>query len=265
MHLWGKMAAQYHWHQKQQQHALHPHPQPPSPQPNFFLQQQQQQQHISGLAAGLRPSYFTGVSSAVLSGKERVSSSPVLGNITNTHPASPKQEVYTPLLAALLHGKHGSSPKADSSPAGDVDSQKKQAQLQAELERKQQQMHQEQARAAVIAAVASQTMFKKLGQAFWDAFSGSSSSNHSSGHRREDWDADKVRRVLEGKAVVRVVDVDAPEAKPQPAKDGKRNVSNGGSLSMPSSPLMRPTPEGKCGGNICDSLEERMRSLALGP
>lgn len=271
MHLWGKMAAQHHWHQKQQQHAaMHAgQHQPPSPQPNLFMQQQQQQ-HISGLAANLRPSYFTGVSAGVLSGKERVAASNVLGNVTNTHthPSSPKQEVYTPLLAALLHGKHGAKTERELLSAGDVDREKKAV----EAERKQQAMQQEQARAAVIAAVASQTMFKKLGQAFWDAFSGSSSSNnnsHSTSGRREDWDADKVRRVLEGKAVVRVVDVESvvPEVKPQRVKaqgglkEG-RNVSGGGSVSVPSSPLMRPAE--KCGG-LCDSLEERMRSLALGP
>ncbi|KAJ3528716.1 hypothetical protein NMY22_g9291 [Coprinellus aureogranulatus] len=118
-------------------------------------------------------------------------------------------------------------------------------------------------------------MFRKLGQAFWDAFSGSpSSSSPKTPGRREDWDADKVRRVLEGKAVVRVVDVDALDSKPTPALTrkegqgvggGRKNVSGGGSLSVPSSPLMRPAVSEKCGGNLCDSLEERMRSLALGP
>jgi hypothetical protein len=182
--------------------------------------------------------------------------------------------VYTPLLAALLHGKPTGASKSEHGSVGGSDADKKQAAFQADVERKQQQMmQQEQARAAVIAAVASQTMFKKLGQAFWDAFSGNSTSSYS---HQKDWDADKVRRVLEGKAVVKVVDVDTVETKPMPAVSQKqqkqvavrekKNVSGGGSLSVPSSPMMRPTVESKCGGgNICDALEERMRSLALGP
>jgi hypothetical protein len=63
---------------------------------------------------------------------------------------------------------------------------------------------------AALAALASQTLLKRLGGAFWEAFSGaspaSSSSSSSSSHKA--WDVDKVRRVLEGKAVVKVVDVE---------------------------------------------------------
>ncbi|CAE7102043.1 unnamed protein product [Rhizoctonia solani] len=54
--------------------------------------------------------------------------------------------------------------------------------------------------AAFAASLASQTLLQRMGSAFWDAF--------SSGSAR-DVDTNKVRRVLEGKAVVRVVDVDA--------------------------------------------------------
>lgn len=58
---------------------------------------------------------------------------------------------------------------------------------------------------AVLAAMASETLLKRMTNAFWDAFSGPSPASSS---KKADWDADKVRRVLEGKAVVRVVDVD---------------------------------------------------------
>jgi len=51
---------------------------------------------------------------------------------------------------------------------------------------------------AMLAAMASQTVLRKLGSVFWDAFTRVFSSS------------DKVKRVLEGKAVVRVVDVDRP-------------------------------------------------------
>lgn len=71
---------------------------------------------------------------------------------------------------------------------------------------------------AALATLASQTFVQKLGSAFWDAFTSSSSRN---------WDQDKVRKVLEGKAVVRVVDV-------APKKEG------------------------------VDSLEESMKALAIG-
>ena len=50
----------------------------------------------------------------------------------------------------------------------------------------------------MLAAMASQTVLRKLGSVFWDAFTRVFSSS------------DKVKRVLEGKAVVRVVDVDRP-------------------------------------------------------
>jgi hypothetical protein len=71
---------------------------------------------------------------------------------------------------------------------------------------------------AALATMASTTLVQRLGSAFWQAFSGSSSpyppsttsSNPAPGARAPAWDAEKVRRVLEGTAVVRVVDVDPP-------------------------------------------------------
>ncbi|ELU35690.1 hypothetical protein AG1IA_10280 [Rhizoctonia solani AG-1 IA] len=53
--------------------------------------------------------------------------------------------------------------------------------------------------AALAASLASQTLLQRMGSAFWDAF--------STGPSR-DVDTNKVRRVLEGKAIVKVVDVD---------------------------------------------------------
>ncbi|KAI0682402.1 hypothetical protein BC835DRAFT_1424474 [Cytidiella melzeri] len=66
------------------------------------------------------------------------------------------------------------------------------------------------AQQAMLASMASQTLLAKLGNAFWDAFSGEPTSRL--GTSRSAWDAEKVRKVLEGKAVVRVVDVE-----PKPA------------------------------------------------
>ncbi|CUA74023.1 hypothetical protein RSOLAG22IIIB_05369 [Rhizoctonia solani] len=57
--------------------------------------------------------------------------------------------------------------------------------------------------AAFAVSLASQTLLQRMGSAFWDAFSTGST---------RDVDTNKVRRVLEGKAVVRVVDVDSDVA-----------------------------------------------------
>jgi bZIP-type transcription factor MBZ1 len=111
---------------------------------------------------------------------------------------------------------------------------------QAQAQQMQQQMY-----AAAIATTASQTLLGKLGSAFWDAFSGSSGSGASSSKA---WDADKVRKVLEGKAVVKVVDVE-PE--------------------MPKTPKMSPNVVMKKEEKEVNSchmsalLEESMRSLTL--
>jgi hypothetical protein len=57
---------------------------------------------------------------------------------------------------------------------------------------------------AAAAAIASQTLFSKLGSAFWEAFSGSPA--HPSASRQ--WGAEKVRKVLDGSAIIKVIDVD---------------------------------------------------------
>jgi bZIP-type transcription factor MBZ1 len=84
------------------------------------------------------------------------------------------------------------------------------------------------AETAVIATLASQTLLKRLGGAFWDAFSGhttpgastaatiASGSGGPSSSSVKTVDQEKVRKVLEGRAVVKVVDVE-PAAQPQPA------------------------------------------------
>lgn len=69
------------------------------------------------------------------------------------------------------------------------------------------------AQQAMLASMASQTLLGKLGNAFWDAFSGEPSNRL--GTSRSAWDAEKVRKVLEGKAVVRVVDVEPKATVPQ--------------------------------------------------
>lgn len=66
---------------------------------------------------------------------------------------------------------------------------------------------------AYMATLASQTIISRMTSAFWDAFSGTGAPSVSArlpapGGALPNWDVDKVRKVLEGKAVVRVVDVD---------------------------------------------------------
>lgn len=98
---------------------------------------------------------------------------------------------------------------------------------------------------AAAAAIASQTLFNKLGSAFWEAFSGSPTS------ATKQWDAEKVRKVLEGRAVVKVVDVDAPAPAPVPS------TSHASSSSAKTDKLLC---KDCC---LTDLLEESMRSLTL--
>jgi len=157
MQLWTRMA------QQQQQlpgTSAYQHQQPASPSPP----------PLTGLAANLRPHYFTSAQSV------------------RSASATP------PPFSSLLSGK----PHHSNAPAAAL------AQMPTPQH-------------AALATMASQTLMQRLGSAFWQAFSGapnpySPSSSHlaSGGARAPAWDAEKVRRVLEGTAVVRVVDVDPP-------------------------------------------------------
>jgi len=94
---------------------------------------------------------------------------------------------------------------------------------------------------AMLASLASQTLLQKMGHAFWDAFSGQSSSSSSP----KSWDAEKVRKVLDGSAVLKVVDVEpqakakAPVASAEVAlEDSLHRMSlGGGSSSKEKDPL----------------------------
>jgi bZIP-type transcription factor MBZ1 len=110
---------------------------------------------------------------------------------------------------------------------------------------------------AALAAIASQTLLGKLGSAFWEAFSGSEPKNgtgpgNGSDLVRKDWDADKVRKVLEGRAVVRVVDVEHQIGRsPSPSSSMEKTVER------------KPSSVEGCKVNMCDILEESMRSLTI--
>ncbi|TFK35856.1 hypothetical protein BDQ12DRAFT_699877 [Crucibulum laeve] len=224
MHLWGKMAAQQHAHQQQQTANNH--------------HSNNNNNHLpTGLASGLRPHFFTSATK-------------------HTLPSS----TYGNTLSALLSGKSNSGASAYPSPpsspqlGGKPSASERAYQQQREQQQKEQQT-------AMLAAMASQTIFKKLGSAFWDAFSGSSSSPATSAQAKN-WDADKVRRVLEGKAVVRVVDLEpvTPPQSPRPAQATMRPTVPTRSQTLPSG----AQEEKKCQVVMCGLLEESMRSLTLG-
>ncbi|EJF56558.1 hypothetical protein DICSQDRAFT_174786 [Dichomitus squalens LYAD-421 SS1] len=105
----------------------------------------------------------------------------------------------------------------------------------------------------MLAAAASQTLLGKLGGAFWDAFARPSGTLGPNGHVKKEWDADKVRRIMEGTAVLKVVDVEpqpsvakAPAATPAPLKQEKN--------------CLKECPSSK----VADILAESMATLNLG-
>ncbi|KAG5653731.1 hypothetical protein H0H81_010988 [Sphagnurus paluster] len=223
MHLWGKMAAQHHTHQQLQQQQQH----------------QQHHAHLTGLASSLRPAFFSAPTtpatslSALLSGKHTPAAAPPYTLPTPSTPPPPYQSAPPSPLIGL--GKSGVAEK-----------------LEREKERERE--RQKEKETAMYAALASQTLLRKLGSAFWDAFSGGAgpvASGSGSGASAKAWDSDKVRRVLEGKAVVRVVDIEEPPPPRAPRSPTPAAVEN-----MPR----------KCTVScaVSDILEESMRSLSIG-
>ncbi|TFK72856.1 hypothetical protein BDN72DRAFT_762703 [Pluteus cervinus] len=182
-----------------------------------------QANQLSGLASGLRPHFL--LPSASTAGKLGLSS--------------------TAAVSSLLSGKHATShyPTPPSSPRLGSTTPPTKVNLD-KLQKEQQ--------TAAFTALASQTLFKKLGSAFWDAFSGSSPSPSTSS---PSLDTDKVRRVLEGKAVVRVVDIEPATPVPTAATL---------SSSSPLKTIVAPTPVKDHKSCCTELLEESMRSLTLG-
>ncbi|KAH9835462.1 uncharacterized protein C8Q71DRAFT_724750 [Rhodofomes roseus] len=225
MQLWRNMASQQQTGRSQAQQQSHASPSPsPLSSPNASP---------SGLAGGLRPHYFakSGPLSAILSGKAAV----------NAYPTPPNSPPLAPSLAQNLQ---------PSQPAGG----------------KGQQSQTPTAQQAMLASMASQTLMGKLGSAFWDAFSAKpaaipvSGTGSASRAAARTLDADKMRRVMEGSAVLKVVDVEPQEktsprmAAPQPALARTMSAS-----AVPSASSMN---EKKC--QLTDVLAESMASLSLG-
>ncbi len=223
MHLWGKMATQ---HSQSNQHTS-----PTS--------------HLSGLAGTMRPHYFSSSSKSSSS-----SHTPLYGGSTS--------------LSALLSGKHAAAGSSSypTPPTSPVVPGKVLA--NSSSREKEHQQREKEHQHAMLAAMASQTIFKKLGSAFWDAFTGGSSSSsglasNSAGSQQGTWDVDKVKKVLEGKAVLKVVDI---EPSPSSSAVSLAKVAMREKTMGPSSPVQDEWK--KCSSTVCDLLEESMRSLTLG-
>lgn len=212
MHLWAQMGRD---HGLRTAAAAQPQQSQPPAAPQFMQHNTSgdvgaNAAHSNMLLSALRPAFFGATSSTSTS--------------TPPTPSSPKST-----LAALLSGKaSGSSSKFTPSPSTSYPSPPSSPPMSSR-----QSLPQPTNQQAYVAALASQTLVSKMGSAFWDAFAGTAPPATKGAARP--WDADKVRRVLEGKAVVRVVDVE-------------------------------PTMNEKAGADAAfGAMEERMRNLAIAP
>lgn len=95
--------------------------------------------------------------------------------------------------------------------------------------------------------MASQALLQRLGSAFWQAFTTQTDASSPA------WDADKIRRVLEGKAVLSIVDVE-PEAdvRAAPVSSSTHTLTD-----------YATTHESSKGRGVTTVLEEGMRALSL--
>lgn len=150
----------------------------------------------SSLASQLRPAWFE-------TDKDKENVKPAAHKTPVGGSASP--------LSALMAGKAASSLSSSSSPASSSSSPAPSPQVH------------------LAAALASQSLVSRMGSAFMDAFG----TPTASASNTKNWDMEKVRKVLEGKAVLKVVDVE------------------------PASPKVAPLAKDSLG------LEEKMRSLSL--
>ena len=102
--------------------------------------------------------------------------------------------------------------------------------------------------------MASETLLQQLGGAFWQAFMTQLPSNGASPNAdTPTWDADKIRRVLEGKAIVSIVDVE-PEA------DVRASPVSAPTHTLPNEATTLESSKG-CG--LTTVLEEGMCALSL--
>ncbi|KAF8325769.1 uncharacterized protein EI90DRAFT_3018854 [Cantharellus anzutake] len=240
MHLWAQLTreASARKQQQQQQSQLHSitgqiHPLPGAGMNNAPV--------TNGLLEALKPAWH------VASG--------VTGEKDGKTPSSPKST-----LAALLSGKTTSpTSSTPSSPWGLLSPPSSPRSSVSSLHlTPQQQQHQPTQQQALAATLASGSLLSRLGSSFWDAFTGTSVSNPAlstststptttasatpGATMKGAWDVEKVKKVLDGRAVVRVVDVERLYL-----LDEKKAVGAGASA-----------------GSGLDGLEEKMGKMALG-
>ena len=161
------------------------------------------------------------------------------------HPQySPSPHVPTSSVSSVLSGKHTSSyPLSPSS--SKFDPMTPPFSSSNELPTPQQ---------ALLASMASQTLLQHLGSAFLQAFMTQLPSNGASSNASTPaWDADKIRRVLEGKAVVSVVDV-------EPEMDVCPSPVSPPSHTLPNDATPHESSKG-CG--LTTVLEESMQALSM--
>jgi bZIP-type transcription factor MBZ1 len=163
---------------------------------------------------------------------------------TALHPQYfPSPHVPTSSVSSVLSGKHTSSyPSPPSSPK--LDPTTPPFTFSNELPTPQQ---------ALLASIASQTLVQQLGSAFWQAFMTQVPSTGASSAGTPTWDADKIRRVLEGKAVVSVVDV-------EPEVDVRASPVSPPAHTLPNDATTHESSKG-CG--LTTVLEEGMHALSL--
>ena len=248
MQLWSRIALQ-----SQQQRGRYPSPpstsssphSSPSSSPNPGMS------GLSGLASGLRPQYFASVNPS-----NPTASRPFTGlfggkgGYLPTPPTSPSPS-SSPRVVVGEKGEKGEKNERER-----IQREKERVALQVQQMNSQQQQqlsgNNANSQGAMLAAIASHTILQKMGQAFWDAFSGTHEKpgkqmqqqqqqqfGAGAGTTVRSWDADKVRRVLEGKAVLRVVDVEP--------SGGMGAAAAMGSVA-----------------STTDALEESMRAMSIG-
>lgn len=208
MQLWSRMAMQQRPRVGQQQLG-YPSPSSSNTSPANSPSPAPGSPSLSGLATGLRPLHF---------------SSPPSSSSASSGPGSSKLPL-TSLLSgkSLYHHPHGLPTPPSSPRMGATDRNTPNTQR----EREQMQQH------ALLASLASQTILQKMSSAFWDAFSGSSTG--PSGQKA--WDSEKVRKIMEGTAVLRVVDVEPAKkvASPASLEESMRSLSLSTSASSSAS------------------------------
>jgi hypothetical protein len=156
----------------------------------------------------------------------------------------PSPHVPTSSVSSVLSGKHTSGyPSPPSSPK--FESTSPLFTSSNELPTPQQ---------ALLASIASQALLQQLGGAFWQAFMTQLPSNGASANAgTPTLDADKIQRVLEGKAIVSVVDV-------EPEVDMRASPVSPPTHTLPNDATTHESSKG-CG--LTTVLEESMCALSL--